>query len=174
MASASFPVCGSPGPGTGNARARAPDDVVATNRFADLDVYRAAIRYVGVTRPLVMRLRTGDASLADQLHRAVVSIPLNTAEGAGEFSPRDKARFYRYALRSCTETIAILDVCREIEIIGREEHATCHELGDRLVAMLTRLVIVTGNRERGVRAEDPIVNATVPPDRMQDPKRIER
>jgi four helix bundle protein len=118
------------------------------NQFDRLDVYRAAISYVGRTRPLVLRLRKEDPTLADQLHRSVLSIPLNTAEGAGEFSPKDKARFYRYALRSCTETIAILDVCREIGLLRDNEYIECHELGDRLVAMLTRLVIVTSERDR--------------------------
>ena len=37
------------------------------------------------------------ASLADQLQRAATSIPLNIADGAGEFSASEKARFYRMA-----------------------------------------------------------------------------
>ena len=50
------------------------------------------------------------AYLSDQLRRAVASIPLTLAEGAGEFAPADKARFYRMARRSATETAAVLDV----------------------------------------------------------------
>jgi four helix bundle protein len=104
-----------------------------------MDVYVAAIEYVGQTRPLVVRLRRTDLALADQMHRAVVSIPLNIAEGAGEYSPADKARFYRYALRSATETLAILDVCRKLRLMKPEEEIA-YETGDRVVAMLTRLV----------------------------------
>ena len=33
-----------------------------------------------------------------------------------EFSRRDKRRFYRIALRSATESAAILDVCRRLEL----------------------------------------------------------
>jgi len=43
----------------------------------------------------VEHLPRGRAYLAEQLQRASTSIPLNTAEGAGEFSTKEKARFYR-------------------------------------------------------------------------------
>jgi four helix bundle protein len=118
------------------------------SRFDQLDVYRTAIEYVGSTRALVLRLRRNDPVMADQLHRAVLSIPLNTAEGAGDFSPGDKCKFYRYALRSTAESVAVLDVSREVGLMNGEEHATCRELGMRLMAMLTRLVIVSQDRER--------------------------
>jgi four helix bundle protein len=39
-------------------------------------------------------------SLADQLYRAIGSIGANIAEGYSRLSPRDKARFYEYALGS--------------------------------------------------------------------------
>jgi len=39
------------------------------------------------------RLPRGRAYLADQLQRAGTSIPLNIAEGAGEFSSKERARF---------------------------------------------------------------------------------
>jgi four helix bundle protein len=68
--------------------------------FDRLDSYRAAISLVGQVRPLVLRLRRQEGDMADQLHRAVLSVACNTAEGAGEFSAGDKARLYRYALRS--------------------------------------------------------------------------
>jgi four helix bundle protein len=114
-------------------------------RFQQMDVYVAAIEYVGQTRQLVLRLRRSDPVLADQLHRAIVSIPLNIAEGAGEYSPADKARFYRYALRSCTETLAILDVCRKLDLMKPDEYSA-YDTGNRVVAMLTRLVASTADR----------------------------
>jgi 23S rRNA-intervening sequence protein len=52
------------------------------------------------------------AYLTAQLQRAGTSIALNSAEGAGEFSPHEKSRFYRMAKRSGTETAAILDVAK--------------------------------------------------------------
>jgi four helix bundle protein len=50
-----------------------------------LDVYNASTDFVACAR--------GRAYLADELQRAATSIVLNIAEGAGEFSRKDKARF---------------------------------------------------------------------------------
>jgi four helix bundle protein len=123
--------------------------------FDRLDAYQAAIRLIGMTRGLVLRLRRRDDVMADQLHRAVLSIACNTAEGAGEFSPGDKARLYRYALRSATESIAVLDAAREIRLCDEGEHERCRETAMRLVAMLTRLVLVTAGRATPTPAPQP-------------------
>ena len=72
-----------------------------------LDVYKAAIEFVAVSGDVVEHLPRGRAYLAGQLQRAAISIPLNIAEGAGEFSRKDKRRFYRIALRSATESAAM-------------------------------------------------------------------
>ena len=66
-----------------------------------LDVYRVAIEPVALADDIVEQMPRGRAYLADQLQRAATSVPLNI-EGAGEFSPKDKARFYRMAKRSAT------------------------------------------------------------------------
>ena len=60
-----------------------------------LDVYVAAIDFVALVDDVVEHLPRGRAYLADQLQRAATSIPLNIAEGVGEFSTSEKARFYR-------------------------------------------------------------------------------
>ena len=52
----------------------------------------------------------GRAHLRDQIERAVTSVVANIAEGAGEFSPKEKARFYRMARRSAIEVAAWLEV----------------------------------------------------------------
>jgi four helix bundle protein len=119
--------------------------------FDQLDAYRVALEYVALTRPLVLRLRRSELVLADQLHRAVLSIPCNLAEGAGEFSPGDKRRFYRYALRSSTETVALLDCIHAAALLADDEHARCRILGIRLVAMMTRLVLSTSDRPKKSR-----------------------
>jgi four helix bundle protein len=77
-----------------------------------LDVYQAAVQFLALSDTIAGSLPRGRAYLADQLRRAATSISLNIAEGAGEFAPADKARFYRMARRSATESAAILDACR--------------------------------------------------------------
>jgi len=85
---------------------------------------------------------------ADQLQRAATSIPLNVAEGAGEFSPAEKARFYRIARRSATECAAILDVCRKLKLATEEHYCVGRELLVRVVSMLVRM-------SRSGRGSDP-------------------
>ena len=70
---------------------------------------------------------------------AATSIPLNTAEGAGEFAANEKARFYRMAKRSATECAAILDVCGRLELVAPATHDEARGLLLRMVSMLTKL-----------------------------------
>jgi four helix bundle protein len=77
--------------------------------------------------------------------RASFSVALNIAEGSGEFSPKEKARFYRMALRSATECAAVLDVLVRYEAVDPERHKEGRVLVHRLVGTLTRLV----NRHTG-------------------------
>ncbi|HSJ23820.1 MAG TPA: four helix bundle protein [Longimicrobiales bacterium] len=114
---------------------------MSKSHFDRLDAYRLAIEFVSLTRPLVLRLRKTDLPMADQLQRAVISIPCNVAEGAGEFSLGDKARFYRYALRSATECVAVLDASHAIGALTPDAHERMRDVGIRLVKMLTRLVM---------------------------------
>ena len=106
-----------------------------------LDVYRTAIEFLVLAEEIASSLPRGRAYLADQLRRAATSIPLNVAEGAGEFAPADKARFYRFARRSATECAAILDVCRLLRLAGQAQLVQARELLYRIVAMLTALVL---------------------------------
>src|SRR5215470_13359967 len=86
-----------------------------------MDVYRRALQFVRLAASIRHGLVPGHASLADQLDRAAVSIALNIAEGAGEFARKEKARFYRIARRSATESAAVLDVAQALELAdGRD------------------------------------------------------
>jgi four helix bundle protein len=86
-----------------------------------MDVYRRALEFVRVAASFRQKLVPGHAALADQLDRAAVSIALNIAEGAGEFARKEKARFYRIARRSATESAAVLDVAQALELAdGRD------------------------------------------------------
>jgi len=105
-----------------------------------LDVYKVAIDFVALADDVVESLPRGRGYLADQLHRAATSIPLNIAEGAGEYSTKEKARFYRIALRSATECAALIDVCQRLSLIAEARRQTGREFLVRIVSMLTQLV----------------------------------
>jgi len=104
-----------------------------------LEVYQRAIDFVALADEIVAGLPKGRAYLADQLQRAATSVPLNIAEGAGEYSRNDKARFYRMAKRSATECAAILDVCNRLELVDPQHFDSGRELLLRIVSMLISL-----------------------------------
>ena len=105
--------------------------------FQKLDVYRCAVRFLGLAVPLAARLPRGFGPLADQLRRAALSISLNIAEGSGAGGAGDARRFYGIARGSALECAAMMDALVALEIVAEGEVATCVELLDRVVAMLT-------------------------------------
>jgi four helix bundle protein len=104
-----------------------------------LDVYQAAIALVVLIDKAVDNLPKGRAYLVDQLLRAGTSVPLNIAEGAGEYSANEKIRFYRMARRSATECASIFDVCKQLHLIDEDQYIKGRELLIRIVAMLTKM-----------------------------------
>lgn len=69
-----------------------------------------------------------------------VSLAQDIAEGAGEFSGAEKARFYRIAKRSATECAAVLDVATRRSAIAHEHYAQGRSQLLRIVGMLVKLV----------------------------------
>jgi four helix bundle protein len=117
------------------------DKEVTMSRFdhEGLDVYHTAIEFLGLSDRIISQLPRGRSYLKDQLGRAALSITANTAEGAGEFKRKEKARFYRMACRSATECAAIVDVCRVLDISDQQQLRQGRELLLRIVSMLTKL-----------------------------------
>ena len=109
-----------------------------------LDVYGLAMDFVALADELAASLPRGRAYLADQLRRASTSVTLNIAEGAGEFSRKDKARFYRMARRSAVECAAAIDVCAELELTDAEKLAAGREQMVRVISMLVRMIGMDG------------------------------
>lgn len=72
-------------------------------------MYQRAFRFREEADELIAALRPGRTYVAQQLQRAALSIGANIAEGAGEFSPKEKARFYRMARRSAIECASLLE-----------------------------------------------------------------
>ena len=103
-----------------------------------LDVYRAAIEYVGWAFLLCERLK-GHRNAKDQLLRASQAIPLNIAEGNGKATEGDRRRFFEIARGSALECAAIQDVLDMCGALAPADNADAIRLLDRIVAMLTRL-----------------------------------
>ena len=85
--------------------------------FQQLDVYKRSIEFLALSQQILIGLPRGHGDLADQLRRAGQSVPLNIAESEGRVGPADKARTYAIARGSAMECLAILDVCRVLQVI---------------------------------------------------------
>jgi len=104
-----------------------------------LDAYHIAIEFVILSDAVIEHLPRGRGYLSDQLQRAALSIPLNIAEGAGEYAIDEKIRFYRMAKRSATECAGVLDVCRKLQLLDENKYVKGRELIVRIVSILTKM-----------------------------------
>jgi four helix bundle protein len=107
--------------------------------FQRLDVYKAAVGFLGLACKLLSKIPRGNADLSDQLRRAALSVPLNIAEGSGKFT-RDAVRFYTIARGSALECAAILDALETIGAVDENDLKDAREILERVVSMLTGLI----------------------------------
>ena len=114
-----------------------------------LDVYHHALDALERCDRIGKALPRGRAGVRDQLDRASTSVVANIAEGAGEYSRREKARFYRIARRSAVEAVAWLDITRRRNEAERATIDEAMDLYEGVVAMLVRLTKVTSPRREG-------------------------
>jgi four helix bundle protein len=68
--------------------------------------------------------------LASQLLRAVISVPLNIAEGKGRGAPRQFAQFLRTALASLREVETIVELLDRLRLAKKETIAELVRLAD--------------------------------------------
>lgn len=120
-----------------------------------MGVYGAARQLNVACAAILASLPSGRSDLADQLRRAAASVSLNIAEGAGEFAAREKARFYRMARQSATETAGILDNLVDVGLVAEEEVAKARDLAARVVANLVLLAKAMERMERDSTRERP-------------------
>jgi four helix bundle protein len=126
-----------------------------------LDVYQLARQLARESSDLLGRLPGGRADMADQFRRAALSLPLNLAEGAGEFAPKEKARFYRIAKRSATECAAVLDHMVDLNLLTPADVRTGKTLIRRIVGAMVKLILSTE------RQGAPPLTPPLPPQRVR-------
>ena len=130
--------------------ARSDNSQPTQQQFAHqrLRVYESAAGFVKLAHQLANGLPTGNAALSDQLRRASISVCLNIAEGAGEYRPKEKARFYRIARRSATESAAIMDILGRLNAAPDGDLRRATKILFEIASMLTGLVKSLDGRKR--------------------------
>ena len=109
--------------------------------FEKLEVYKHAIDWVKESENIIERSRHGmSRTLADQLSRASLSIPLNIAEGNGRWHAGDKRQFFWIARGSVFECVPIIDVLRIKNLISEIEREALRKRLEMIGKMLTSLI----------------------------------
>ncbi len=93
--------------------------------FRKLRVWQAA-EDLTVHAHRVTRTMRGvrSATLRDQLIRATMSVPINIVEGNAHRSPRERARFFGYALASLWEVEGHLQLSSDLEMMSKKDYET--------------------------------------------------
>lgn len=106
--------------------------------YQRLDAYRVCRRALVQGHQLAQRLPRGQAKLADQLRRALLSAHLQIAEAASR-TGADRAARFRCARGEASEAAAALEAITLLELLPAAQAAPVITLLARLAAMLNRL-----------------------------------
>ncbi len=84
-------------------------------KFEKLQSWQESVVLISMSYELVRKLpRLENNNLADQLRRAVTSIALNIAEGAGAENDRELLRYLHIARKSTYEVVAIIKIINQL------------------------------------------------------------
>jgi len=109
--------------------------------YRDLDVWQCSVDLAVEAHRLARLLPIEEKfALSSQLRRAAVSVATNISEGYGRDSRAEFMRFLRISRGSVSEVLAILTIAERLQYLSRTDMAMAASLGDRIRAMLTRLV----------------------------------
>ena len=108
-------------------------------RRTGFDAHHLATETAILVLQLVRRAPPAFRALTDQTVRAVTSVPLNLAEGAGRRG-RDRIHHWRIAYGSALEARTALELLVATGSVDSEAAATADALLDRVAAMAYRLV----------------------------------
>ena len=102
-----------------------------------LKIYPIVLELVRRLAPSLPRLRARSASLGDQMERALISIPLNVAEGAYSRGRSRQAR-YQSAAASAREALACWETAQALGFTGPLE-PELSAMFNRVIGTLVRL-----------------------------------
>jgi len=108
--------------------------------YRDLDVWWDSIELSREVYQFIKKLPSEERyALADQMRRAVVSIPSNIAEGQARRSEKEFLQFLRYAQGSKAEIETQFEICIALGYFSREELSAIFELLDKVGRKISSL-----------------------------------
>lgn len=78
-------------------------------------------------------------ALADQMRRAVISVPSNIAEGLSRTAPKEQAHFLDISYGSLMELDCQLDICNDLGYISLDKRQSLNTLVSEIARMLRSL-----------------------------------
>ena len=105
----------------------------------NLRIYPVVLELVRRLAPSLPALRARSGALGDQFERALISVPLNVAEGAYSRGRNRQAR-YHSAAASAREALACLETAQALGWIAPLEPETA-ALFQRVIGTLVRLAV---------------------------------
>jgi len=95
------------------------------NGFRDLRIYQKSYELSIYMLKLALNFPKEERHvICDQIRRAVLSVPLNIAEGYGKKdSEADFKRYLRMSAGSCNEIEVLIDIVKDLGYIEEKEHA---------------------------------------------------
>jgi len=117
---------------------------VAARNYRDLIVWQNAIKLAKEIHKLAGKFPKHETyALADQIRRAVVSVPSNIAEGQARKAPAEFRRFLHIALGSLAEVDTQLVLAQEFNYLNEEDvdgmDGQIQDLRKKLYALMNSL-----------------------------------
>ena len=110
--------------------------------YRDLIVWQKAMDLVVEVYNLIRLLpKEEQFALANQMRRAVVSIPSNIAEGNSRNTTKEYIQFLNVALGSKAEIETQIEICKRLGYLNSTDKADnlCEETGKMLNAIISKL-----------------------------------
>ncbi len=95
--------------------------------FQKLDVYQIVKNQNLKVLAILKSNQAIDPYLMDQWKRASLSILFNLAEGTGRMSEQDKRNFLTIARGSVYESVAILELLKDLSILNEKEYSDLYQ-----------------------------------------------
>ena len=99
--------------------------------FKDLEVFRLSYDLVLDVYKIVDKIE-GEKDFVSQVKRAVVSVPLNIAEGCSRFSKRAFLQFLSYSYGSLRELEVLFMLGMDLKFVKEEEYLEIEEKRDKV------------------------------------------
>lgn len=107
------------------------------HNFHKLQVYQKTLQFTKTVRVMTKKFPKDELfSLTSQFRRAADSIVLNIAEGAGNRSNKEFAKFLDYAIRSAHECQGCNDIALVNDFVVEKTHNDIFKQIDEIIAIL--------------------------------------